>query len=219
MRLDSLDLRIVRLLHEDARLSYRELAVRLGSTTPTVSARVKALEDVGILRGYRAELDHAVLGATSYIVTASVHPQQAVAAHAAISALPGAHQTFLLPGGRIVARVHLHPPALALPQLHERLAAIPGLQTYDASEVIQAAESPHLEELPENVDVPCHLCKGPIHAEPVKARFGERTHVFCCRHCLSGFRARYEELQARARAPAAKGASRSSRGSHLARGE
>lgn len=197
MRLDPLDLQILKLLHGDARLSFRELAEKLESTTPTVSARVKALEDVGILKGYHAALDHGVLGGTSYVVTASVQPQQAIPAHAAIAKLPGAHRTFLLPGGRIVAHVHLRAPAQTLAQLHEALAHVPGLTTYEASEVIHAAEAEALEELPEHVDVACHQCKGPIHGDPVKGKFADRTHVFCCRHCLATFRDRFELLQVR----------------------
>lgn len=197
VRLDALDLQILRLLHGDARLSFRELAERLDSTTPTISARVKALEDVGILRGYHAALDHAVLGGASYVVSASVQPQHAMRAHAAIAALPGAHQAFLLAGGRVVAHVHLRAPVQTLAQLHERLAEIPGLQTYEANEVIHAAQSDALEDLPENVDVACHQCKGPIHGDPVKGKFGDRTHVFCCRHCLATFRDRFQLLQIR----------------------
>lgn len=200
MRLDQLDIRIVGLLQEDARLSYREIAERLGSTTPTVSARVKALEDIGLLQGYRAHLDHAVLGGTSYIVTLTVQPAAARDTLAIVKAMPGVYSVHLLAGGRLVSHVHLRPPAYTLAHLHQALAQLPGLLTYDASEVIEGHEHPPVEALPENVAVPCHQCQGPIHADPVKGRFGERTHVFCCRHCLGTFRERYQEMQDAAKA-------------------
>ena len=209
MRLGPLDVQILRLLQEDARLSFREIAERVGSTTPTVSARVKALEDVGLLRGYRAHLDHRVLGGTGYVVTLTLQPQAAQKGLAALAAIPGVHAAHLLPGGRVVAHVHLRPPAFSLAHLHHRLADIPGLLTYDAAEVIESHEAPPLDDLPEDVEVPCHQCHGPIHGEPVKGRFGERTHVFCCRQCLGDFRRRYEELEkaaAKDAAPPAKAA-------------
>lgn len=62
MQLDPLDARIVRLLMEDARLSYREIARRLRSTTPTVSARVRRLEQLGVIRGYRADVHPSIVG-------------------------------------------------------------------------------------------------------------------------------------------------------------
>lgn len=200
MRLDRLDVRIVELLQADARLSFREVAERTGSTTPTVSARVKALEDLGLLRGYHAHVDHAVLGGASYVVTLGVDPSSARAALAALDELPGVHAAHLLPGGRLVAIVHLRPPSFSLAHLHEAIVKLPGLRTYDASEILEGRAHKPVVELPENVDVPCHQCQGPIHGDPVKARFGERAHVFCCRHCLGAFRARYESLQAAAKA-------------------
>jgi Lrp/AsnC family leucine-responsive transcriptional regulator len=202
MRLDALDIKIVGLLQQDARLSFREIAERLGSTTPTVSARIKALEDIGLLQGYRAHLDHSVLGGASYIVTLSMQPQSAHEALAAMKAMPGVYSVHLLPGGRIVSHVHLRPPAYALSHLHQALAQLPGLLTYDASEVLEGHEHPPVEDLPENVEVPCHQCHGAIHGDPVKGKFGERTHVFCCRQCLGTFRERFQSLQAAAAGPA-----------------
>lgn len=198
MRLDQLDVKIVRLLQEDARSSFREIAERTGSTTPTISARVKALEDVGLIRGYRAQLDHSVLGGTSYVLTLTVQPQAAHQAVGALKGLAGVTHVHLLAGGRIVAHAHLRPPAHALSHLHQALAEVPGLLAYDASEVIGSHERGEAAEIPENVEVPCHQCKGPIHGEPVKGKFGERTHVFCCRQCLGAFRDRYEGLEKKA---------------------
>lgn len=54
MDLDDLDRRILGELLGDARLSYREIARRLDVTAPTVSRRVQRMEDLGVIRGYRA---------------------------------------------------------------------------------------------------------------------------------------------------------------------
>jgi Lrp/AsnC family leucine-responsive transcriptional regulator len=204
MRIDALDASIVGLLQEDARLSFREIAEKLGSTTPTVSARIKVLEDIGLLQGYHARLDPTVLGGAMYIVTVNVHPQSAREALAKLQAMPGITRCHLLAGGRLVAQAHLRPPSLGLPHLHEALATLPGLATYDASEVLAGQEQRPREALPENVEVPCHQCQGPIHAEPVKGRFGERAHVFCCRQCLVTFRERFEKLATGGKAPTPK---------------
>ncbi|MGQ0534486.1 MAG: winged helix-turn-helix transcriptional regulator [Methanobacteriota archaeon] len=56
MKLDPLDTKILLELLRDARLSFRELSRRVGSSTPTVSARVKALEEIGVIRGYHADV-------------------------------------------------------------------------------------------------------------------------------------------------------------------
>lgn len=60
--LDKIGWKILRELQEDARLSYAELSRRVGLTTPAVIERVKRLEDAGIIKGYRAEINPAKIG-------------------------------------------------------------------------------------------------------------------------------------------------------------
>lgn len=60
--LDPIDRRILSALTENARLSIVELARRVGLSKTPVGARVKALEDRGIILGYRAILSPEKLG-------------------------------------------------------------------------------------------------------------------------------------------------------------
>jgi DNA-binding Lrp family transcriptional regulator len=60
--IDDLDRQILRLLSKNARLSYREVAVKLGVSTSTVSARVKRMEEQGLVRGYTPDVDPRALG-------------------------------------------------------------------------------------------------------------------------------------------------------------
>src|SRR5689334_2440295 len=56
-KIDSLGWRILHLLQENARLSFRQIGETIGLTAPAVAERVRRLEDMGILKGYRAEID------------------------------------------------------------------------------------------------------------------------------------------------------------------
>ncbi len=60
--LDDLDRKILHWYLIDARLSYRELAHKLGVSTTTVQSRTAKLEKVGIIRGYSALFDHDKIG-------------------------------------------------------------------------------------------------------------------------------------------------------------
>lgn len=60
--LDELDRRILEVLSDDARLSARAIGRRLGVAAGTVGARVKALEESGVIRGYRADIEPAAVG-------------------------------------------------------------------------------------------------------------------------------------------------------------
>ena len=60
--LDSMDLRILRQLQEDGALSNVELARRVGLSPSPCLARVKALQERGVIRRYVALADAARLG-------------------------------------------------------------------------------------------------------------------------------------------------------------
>lgn len=68
-RLDRLNRRLLAELQQDARLSLAELGRRVGLSTPAVTERMKRLEEQGVIRAYRAELDAHSMG---YPVTAFV---------------------------------------------------------------------------------------------------------------------------------------------------
>jgi Lrp/AsnC family leucine-responsive transcriptional regulator len=59
---DNRNIELLGLLRDDPRLSTSELARRVGMSAPAVRERILRLEESGIIRGYRLELDPAALG-------------------------------------------------------------------------------------------------------------------------------------------------------------
>jgi len=66
-RLDAIDWHILKELQDDGRMTNVELARRVGISAPPCLRRVRALEEAGLVRGYRTLLDEKQLG---YDVTA-----------------------------------------------------------------------------------------------------------------------------------------------------
>src|SRR5919205_214825 len=62
MAMDETDVKILKKMLIDARMSYRRIAEEIGVSPPTVLARVEKLEKDGIIRSYSALLDHEKLG-------------------------------------------------------------------------------------------------------------------------------------------------------------
>jgi Lrp/AsnC family transcriptional regulator, leucine-responsive regulatory protein len=60
--LDEVDHAIVRVLRTQARVSQERLAQEVRLSRPAVHARLRRLEEGGILRGYHADVDWAALG-------------------------------------------------------------------------------------------------------------------------------------------------------------
>jgi DNA-binding Lrp family transcriptional regulator len=61
-RLDDIDRNILRELQDDGRITNVELARRVGISAPPCLRRVRALEEAGYIKGYRARLDEKLLG-------------------------------------------------------------------------------------------------------------------------------------------------------------
>ena len=59
---DRRNVELLALLRDDPRLSTSELARRVGMSAPAVRERILRMEEAGIIRGYRLELDPAALG-------------------------------------------------------------------------------------------------------------------------------------------------------------
>ena len=62
MRIDSYDRRILEVLQQDGRISNQDLAERIGLSPSPCLRRVRALEEAGVIAGYRAVLDAKALG-------------------------------------------------------------------------------------------------------------------------------------------------------------
>ena len=64
-----MNIRILEELRRDPRLTMTALGRRIGMSAPAVTERVRRLEEAGIIRGYRLDLDPAALGLplTAYI--------------------------------------------------------------------------------------------------------------------------------------------------------
>jgi DNA-binding Lrp family transcriptional regulator len=62
MRLDETDVKIMKALTLDARLSSRQIASQCDVSIGTVLSRIKRMEKDGVIKGYSAMFDHEKLG-------------------------------------------------------------------------------------------------------------------------------------------------------------
>ena len=61
-QLDKIDRAIISALTENGRMTIRELAARIDLSSPSVSERIKKMEDAGAIRGYTVVVDPTVFG-------------------------------------------------------------------------------------------------------------------------------------------------------------
>ncbi|TCJ14986.1 Lrp/AsnC family transcriptional regulator [Parasulfuritortus cantonensis] len=102
MQLDRYDRHILRLLQDDGRLSNQELADRIGLSPSPCLRRVRALEEAGVIAGYRAMLDAKALGlslmALIHISMDQHTPERFEGFEAAVRAIPEILECLLITG-------------------------------------------------------------------------------------------------------------------------
>jgi Lrp/AsnC family leucine-responsive transcriptional regulator len=60
--LDARNVKLLRLLQGDPRMSISELARRVGMSAPAIRERIERLEEAGVITGYRLEIAPSALG-------------------------------------------------------------------------------------------------------------------------------------------------------------
>jgi len=60
--LDETDRKIVKILIENGRTSYSDMAKTVGMKSPSVIERIKKLEAEGVIKGYSADIDYQKIG-------------------------------------------------------------------------------------------------------------------------------------------------------------
>ncbi|MCE2745206.1 MAG: Lrp/AsnC family transcriptional regulator [Burkholderiales bacterium] len=100
--LDRYDKRILSLLQADGRISNQDLADTIGLSPSPCLRRVKALEDAGLITGYRALVDAKKLGyslmALIYISMDQHTPERFASFEEAITAIPEVLECLLITG-------------------------------------------------------------------------------------------------------------------------
>jgi Lrp/AsnC family leucine-responsive transcriptional regulator len=102
MELDRYDRRILEVLQQEGRISNQELAERIGLSPSPCLRRVRALEESGLIRGYRALLDANKIGLS---LMALIHismdrhtPERFANFEERVSALPEVLECLLVTG-------------------------------------------------------------------------------------------------------------------------
>lgn len=64
MELDPIDIQILNLLQKDAKITNKQLSLKLNLSTTAIYERIKKMERVGVIKRYAAVLDREALGKT-----------------------------------------------------------------------------------------------------------------------------------------------------------
>jgi DNA-binding Lrp family transcriptional regulator len=116
VRLDEMNLRILQLLQQNARMTVAEMSTKLGRSESTVRERINALELDGFLLGYEAKVDWGRAGLPAVaVIRGSCDLAKVTEVARQLNAMPHVTQALLLTGPRSIMAIlavrdiqHLH---------------------------------------------------------------------------------------------------------------
>jgi len=141
--LDRIDVGILRLLQNNARLSVKQIAAEVGLAPSTTHERIRRLRDSGVLLGTHAEVDPRALGVgleALFMIELTKHKRGAVDAFMEdLVGVPEVRSAWLVSGRydmvvHVVVRDTMHLKDLALDRLTNR----PGVARIETSIIFDA---------------------------------------------------------------------------------
>jgi Lrp/AsnC family leucine-responsive transcriptional regulator len=189
--LDDTDREILRLLLEDARRPWADIADRVDLSPPAVSDRVERLRDLGVVRRFTVDIDRSTLrDGVQVLVTVRPAPDRVTEVRASLGGLDGVEHVFETADGRVLA-------SMAAPDgdVRGHLAESLDLAAVRELEVALLAGSDWTPTLGDaTIGTDCVECGNTVTGEGVVATVGDTQRAFCCENCEAAFRERYEEL-------------------------
>ena len=143
--LDAIDRRILAELQGDGRMTNVELASKAGISAPPCLRRVRRLEEAGIIRGYHADTDPALLGwpITVFAIVGLESQKEAVLSgfEKLVAGWPEVRECHMIRGGgdfllRLLARDTAHENALT-----QRLTGAPNVSRVQTLQTIRTSRS------------------------------------------------------------------------------
>ncbi|SIR80053.1 DNA-binding transcriptional regulator, Lrp family [Haladaptatus litoreus] len=191
-QLDDTDREIIRLLVEDARRPYNEIAETVGLSPPTVSDRVERLQEIGVIRRFTADLNHDILSdGLSLLVTVNAKPGHVGDIRESLASFDGVEHVFVTADAHIVCKANLQEQAIET--LLSNAIGEEAVREYDVQLLVDDEWNPQpgtIEFAPD-----CVECGNTVTEEGESTRIEGELYHFCCSSCKAQFADRYERLQ------------------------
>lgn len=189
---DEIDLEIIRLLIEDARRPYSEIATRVGLTPPAVSDRVTRLEEIGIIQKFTLDVDRTTFrNRFSVVIQLTVKPEAVERVFDRVNDLDGTEHAFQLFDGDIIA--HVNAPDQDVHSWLRDVLEMEDITSYDITPVARYEWGTGIN--PSDFTIPCAVCENTVTSDGEMAQIDGEPKLFCCPSCKSAYERRYESLK------------------------
>lgn len=170
--LDDTDREILRILTENGRRSYSDIADAVGLSPPAVSDRVDRLQELGVIRRFTVDIDRDLLReGTAALVTVRASPGAGERVRDRLADAEGVEYVFLTADETVVCTV-------VAEDVRGFLADADWTPRFGQPELA-----------PE-----CVECGNRVGSDGERERLDGETYHFCCSSCQAAFLEQYERL-------------------------
>ena len=190
--LDETDRELLRLLLEDGRRPYSELADEVGLSAPAVSDRIDRLRELGVVERFTVDIDRSRLrDGVRVAVTLDVTPGETAAVREALASVEGVEHVFATADSRLFVVASVPDGDV---ERHLTAAFDTGaIEDVSVAPLVAADWHPALGEA--TLGLECAECGNTVTSEGVTATLDGERYEFCCGSCEARFVERYEELK------------------------
>jgi DNA-binding Lrp family transcriptional regulator len=189
--LDETDQQILRMLVDDARRPFREIADVVDLSPPAVSDRVTRLQKQGVIRRFTTELDRSKLReGIPLLVRLTIDRENVDRVRQKTMEMEAVEHVYVTVEGNVF--VHANAPRTVNSWLDSLL------ETVDVHEIhVDLLSESHWTPAIGSTDLAlvCDECGNTVTTEGLTAKIGGDIKQFCCPSCESQFRERYERIQ------------------------
>ncbi len=164
---------------------------------PTVSARVGTLQELGIIRGYRTDIDPERLQECLVVLLVKCPPSVKSEVASGLAELEEIRCVMAARGPRVVALATVTNQE-NIDALLDQVSQVSEILDYEHFVVASVVKDSPWALITEGLSTSliCYQCKGPIHGDPIKVKMDGRDHFFCCHSCEKLYVERYRRIKA-----------------------
>lgn len=196
MNLDNTDINILKVLQENGRLSFRQIAERVKVSVPTVSTKVGNMEHAGIITSYTAVMDSEKMGSITIIMSIRTKPADMRKVSEQFVGNGSVRHIYVLSNGKLQL-ICTFPAHHLINDFIKRLSEIPEIIEYDIANIVTVVkEEPRAIVSPNSsIVLECSHCKKEMRDDSYRVRRDDRDYYVCCTGCQNDFETKYDRVR------------------------
>ena len=138
MKIDSTDNKILNMLQEDARRSFKDMAKKIGVSEATIFVRVKKLLDAKVIKRFHAVLDPQLVGkGTMALILLKANPNEYAEALAQLTEIPDIYEIYDITGPSYAILKVRAESSEKLAEIIDRIGSVKGVLSTETAMVLR----------------------------------------------------------------------------------